>query len=124
MYRSESRAGKSTADECRQYGVTALGRKLDVTNAQHREDVVAEAVKELGHRTFLSTMLAVGPKPFDMPLSDLNGIPIKRLLCLSSLSAMPTAYEECRVARLSTLARWLTKQESAHVFVWIFEGCG
>ncbi len=58
---------ESTADECRQYGVTALGRKLDVTNAQHREDVVAEAVKELGHLNIL--------------INNAGGGDLNRLIC-------------------------------------------
>lgn len=59
------------AEECRGWGVRALGLKLDVTDEQQRVAVVERAVRELERLTILvNNAGGGGPKPFEMPLGD------------------------------------------------------
>jgi 7-alpha-hydroxysteroid dehydrogenase len=66
----EADAG-AVADECRQFGVQAIGLKLDVTSEAERVAVVERVVAELGKLTILvNNAGGGGPKPFDMPMGD------------------------------------------------------
>lgn len=62
---------EAVAAECRQFGVKALGLKLDVTNEAERAAVVERVAKEFGKLTVLvNNAGGGGPKPFDMPMGD------------------------------------------------------
>ncbi len=62
---------EAVAAECRQFGVQAVGWKLDVTSEAERVSVVEQAVQQFGRVTILiNNAGGGGPKPFDMPLGD------------------------------------------------------
>jgi 7-alpha-hydroxysteroid dehydrogenase len=62
---------ETVAVECRQFGVQALGLKLDVTNEAERVAVIEKVAKEFGKLTILvNNAGGGGPKPFDMPMGD------------------------------------------------------
>lgn len=62
---------EAVANQCRQFGIRAVGLKLDVTQETERKQVVERVVTELGGLTILvNNAGGGGPKPFDMPLTD------------------------------------------------------
>lgn len=64
-------AASAVAEECRRFGVKAVGIKLDVTNEDERRQVVEQVGNEFGKLTILvNNAGGGGPKPFDMPLGD------------------------------------------------------
>lgn len=61
----------AVAEECRQFGVQAIGLKLDVTDETERVAAVDKIATDLGKLTILvNNAGGGGPKPFDMPMGD------------------------------------------------------
>lgn len=62
---------EGVAEECRQFGVQAIGLKLDVTDETERVAAVDKIATDLGKLTILvNNAGGGGPKPFDMPMGD------------------------------------------------------
>jgi 7-alpha-hydroxysteroid dehydrogenase len=62
---------EAVAEECRQFGVQAIGLKLDVTDEVERVKVMDRIATDLGKLTILvNNAGGGGPKPFDMPMGD------------------------------------------------------
>ena len=61
------------ADECAEFGVRAIGLKLDVTNEIERIAVMERVAKEFGKLSVLvNNAGGGGPKPFDMSMEDFD----------------------------------------------------
>lgn len=84
---------EAVAEECRQFGVRAIGLKLDVTQESERMQVVERVVGELGRLTVLvNNAGGGGPKPFDMPMADFEWAYQLNVFSLFRLSQLAAPY--------------------------------